>query len=434
MATADAYELVERRIQYEPLPSQTRFHCNVSRFRGYSGPVGSGKTVALVMECIRLAAVNPGLLGLMAAPTYPMLRDVFQRTMLETLENNKIPFNFLKQENHLELIDTGSEIIFRSADDPTRLVGTNLAWFAVDELTFCKQESWLRLEARLRHPLAVQLSGIAAWTPNGFDWVYDKFIAGSEANYHATLARPRENKYLPDGFYDSLQQSYDPKFYQQEVLGEYLAVNTGRVYHGFSDQNLEDVQYDPALPIIWALDFNVDPLCSVIVQCLGREIRVLDELFLRNSHTQAACDAFMERFDIRGWTWPHQIHIHGDTSGRSRGTRASRSDYDLIQTALRNIAGVTVRLDVPAANPPVKDRVNAVNASLCNALQETHLLIHPRCEELVRDLRQVTWNAGATVEIDKRSDPKRTHISDALGYYIARDHPVSAFRRQIRTQ
>jgi len=56
------------------------------------------------------------------------------------------------------------------------------------------------------------------------------------------------------------------------------------------------------------------------------------------------------------------------------------------------------------------------NARLRNYVGDTRLFIDPQCKELIRDFGRVTW--AATNEIDK-SDPARTHASDALGYFIA---------------
>ena len=63
-----------REITYSPLPSQKRLH-SAARFKGFSGPICSGKSQALCHEAIRLTYLNPGRLGLIGAPTYPMLRD-----------------------------------------------------------------------------------------------------------------------------------------------------------------------------------------------------------------------------------------------------------------------------------------------------------------------------------------------------------------------
>src|SRR5580698_7404828 len=103
----------ERGITYQPLPSQKRFHELKSRFKGFSGPIGSGKSQALCHEAIRLTYLNPGSLGLLGAPTYPMLRDATQAALFEILEANNIPFDQNKAENTLTFRDTGSRILFR---------------------------------------------------------------------------------------------------------------------------------------------------------------------------------------------------------------------------------------------------------------------------------------------------------------------------------
>src|SRR4051812_39585933 len=61
--------------RYQALPSQLSFHRDLTTpFKGYSGPIGSGKSYALVYEAILLSRINAGLLGFVGAPTYPMLR------------------------------------------------------------------------------------------------------------------------------------------------------------------------------------------------------------------------------------------------------------------------------------------------------------------------------------------------------------------------
>jgi hypothetical protein len=48
---------------------------------------------------------------------------------------------------------------------------------------------------------------------------------------------------------------------------------------------------------------------------------------------------------------------------------------------------------------------------------EARLLICAKCTELILDLEQVAYKPGSSV-IDKDRDPRRTHLSDALGYLI----------------
>jgi phage terminase large subunit len=118
------------------------FHECGATFKGFSGPVGSGKSQAVCQEAIRLSYQNPGRTGLLGAPTYSMLRDATQSALFEILGENGIPFEYIKSENTLFLKDSKSRILFRSMEDYERLRGSNLAWFGLDELTYTPEEAW----------------------------------------------------------------------------------------------------------------------------------------------------------------------------------------------------------------------------------------------------------------------------------------------------
>ena len=76
-----------------------------------------------------------------------------------------------------------------------------------------------------------------------------------------------------------------------------------------------------------------------------------------------------------------------------------------------------VQQKVPRANPQVRERIMLVNAKLKSAEGQVQMLISPRCRELVKDFEEVAFKAGSTV-VDKDKDPRRTHLSDALGYLV----------------
>ncbi len=403
-------------IEYAPLPSQERFHRCQARFKGFSGPVGSGKSQALCQEAIRLSYLNPGRAGLLGAPTYPMLRDATQSTLFEILGNSHIPHEYHKAENILVLTDTKSRIIFRPVDDYERLRGTNLAWFGLDELTYTAQEAWLRLEGRLRDPKASRLCGFAVWTPKGFDWVYRKFMERPVDGYAVTIAAPFENRHLlekvPD-YYERLKHSYDSQFFEQEVMGKYLTVGEGQVYYSFDRQrNLAEGKLDAAGPLRWSLDFNVDPMCSVVAQIRDSIVHVIDEIAIGRVSTPEVCQQFLERYpDHRGG-----VVIYGDATGTRRQTTGT-SDFEMVRQALARGGYRSASYRIPRANPEVRARVNLMNAMLRSAKGETRLFIDPRCRELIQDLEQVCYKPGSSV-IDKEKDPRRTHMSDALGYLV----------------
>jgi len=403
-------------IRYEPLPSQRKFHESAARFKGFSGPIGSGKSQALCQEAIRLSYLNPGRQGLIGAPTYPMLRDATLTSFLEVLGVNEIRHELNKSESLLVMRDTGSRIYFRAVDDFERLRGTNLAWFGLDELTYTAEEAWLRLEGRLRDPGAKRLCGFAVWTPKGFDWVYRRFVQGHVEGYEVVLAKPFENRHIlervPD-FYERLKRSYESKFFEQEALGEYLNVQASVVYDGFQrTRNVRELSVDGGLPLCWALDFNVDPMSSVVAQKSGDEVRVLDEIVLSRASTLQACEEFHSRYPN------HQagLVIYGDASGQRLQT-AGTTDYQIIKEFFRQTAYCGVRFRVPASNPSVRERVGLVNAKLISASGDTQLFVDPGCKGLIADFEEVTYKPETSV-IDKEKDPKRTHLSDAIGYLV----------------
>jgi Terminase large subunit, T4likevirus-type, N-terminal len=416
-------------ISYAPLASQRKFHSSKARFKGFSGPIGCGKSQALCQEAIRLSYINAGRQGLIGAPTYPMLRDATLTSFLEVLGNNGIRHELNKSELVLVMKDTGSRIYFRSVDDFERLRGTNLAWFGLDELTYTAEEAWLRLEGRLRDPLARQLCGFAVWTPKGFDWVYRKFIQDRVCGYDIVLAEPYENKHILDkipDFYERLKSSYDARFFEQEVLGTYLNVQAGVVYQGFKrDRNLRDMGVERDEPLLWALDFNVDPMSSIVAQKIGEEMRVLDEIVLSRASTAEACQEFQTRYPN------HRagVVVYGDASGQRLQT-AGTTDYQIIREYFRRTSYKSIKLRVPPSNPSVRERIALVNAKLFSADEDVQLLVHPRCKGLIADFEEVTFKPDTSV-IDKDSDPKRTHLSDALGYLVWQEcRPQVSFGEQ----
>ncbi len=416
MGRAGRSGLCTREIVHTPLPSQARFHRSAARFKGFSGPIGSGKSQALCQEAIKLSYLNAGRVGLLGAPTYPMLRDATQSTLLEILEKNGIPYDHNKAENTVVMRDTRSKILFRAVDEFERLRGTNLAWFGVDELTYCQEQAWVVLEGRLRDPRAKRLCGFGVWTPKGYDWVYRRFLADPVEGYEAIVAAAFENRFLlervPD-FYERLRRSYDEKFYRQEVMGQYLSTNGGLVYHAFQRaEHVEDVQVDPVLPLMWALDFNVDPMSSLVAQVADGVVKVLDEIVISRATTEQACEEFHARFPRHA----AGVCIYGDASGNRMQTTGA-TDYAVIREFFRRAGYLNVSYKVPRSNPLVRERTGLVNAKLKTASGERHLVVSRKCGELIKDFEEVGYRADGS-GIDKEKDSRRTHLSDALGYLV----------------
>jgi hypothetical protein len=164
--------------------------------------------------------------------------------------------------------------------------------------------------------------------------------------------------------------------------------------------------------LYWALDFNVDPMSSVVAQVVEGQVRVLDEIVLRRATTQEACAEFLKRYPR------HDIGVVvcGDASGNQQQTTGS-ADYDIVKEYFATYSNLKVDYEVPKCNPPVRSRVNLVNAKLRSASGVVGLFIDEKCKELIQDFEQVTYKTDG-YQIDKDRDRMRTHVSDAVGYLV----------------
>src|SRR5262249_49910008 len=147
------------------------------------------------------------------------------------------------------------------------------------------------------------------------DWVYRKFIADPVKGYHVTLAKPYENRFLlaevPE-YYRRLQNSYDEGLFRQEVMGEYVPLHAGLVYRAFNrNENVKDVNYDQYLPLLWSLDFNYNPMSSIVAQKVRGTIQVLDEIVIKGATTEEACQSFCSKYP-NPWAG---VVVYGDASG-----------------------------------------------------------------------------------------------------------------------
>lgn len=228
------------------------------------------------------------------------------------------------------------------------------------------------------------------------------------------------------------EEIWEPLYQQRPKLGS----GVGRAYKAYTEANKREVEFNPHYPLCLCCDFNVDPMSWVILQDYGDRVYVLEEISLPDATTLEAVEYFRRRLvpylqahRAMQTNQPMVLKMYGDASGTGRNT-AGKADWALIKDNLRSEPGIHPEYNVPPGNPYVRDRVTAVNAMLCNAKGERRMLIHPRCKGVIKDLERVVWKVG-TVDLDKRSDKTLTHLSDALGYEVYREHKIDGFNRVI---
>lgn len=188
---------------------QEAFWSNTAKYRAFIGGIGSGKTYAGAAECF---CMPPRTTGMVLAPTYRMLEDATIPALKE------IGYKHVKVFSQKRwMLNNGSVILFRSAEDPDRLRGPNLAWFWLDEAAQMHQDVWRIMIGRLRKEPA---RGWITTTPNPDrrDWVYDLF---SRDTAGLVTASTRSNPHLPAGFVDDLEARYTTEWREREIEGKF---------------------------------------------------------------------------------------------------------------------------------------------------------------------------------------------------------------------
>jgi phage terminase large subunit-like protein len=205
----------------------------------------SGKTRAGCVEVLRQPA---GSVGMVLAPTYPMLRDATLRTFLDLVNRGGILKTWHKAEMTAELSD-GKIVMFRSADNPDRLRGPNLGWFYLDEAAMMLHEVWLVMLGRLREAPG------RAWatsTPRGMNWLQKLFMGGE--GYAIVRSSTRDNPYLPAGFIESLEHTYTQRLLRQEVEGEFIDDVEGALWTRGQLDDLRVARHPDLVKVVVAVD------------------------------------------------------------------------------------------------------------------------------------------------------------------------------------
>lgn len=223
---------------------------------------------------------------------------------------------------------------------------------------------------------------------------------------------------------ESVKATTNEQDFKEQYQAHFLDMG-GSVYHAFTNDNLSDsAQYDAGSRILVGCDFNVDPMAWVLCHFKDGKLFVFDEVFLRNTNTEASLKYLRQKYSYhdQGWTFV------GDASGRARRSSApaSRSDYLII----KNIEGFGDKKVVFARrNPALLDRFATVNSALCNAKGERRLIINPNCKHVINDLSVMSFKEG-TNDVEKYDGTDIGHISDGLGYLLMKALPMKLDRHE----
>jgi hypothetical protein len=409
-----------QRIQADMHPGQLDFvNDQTTEILGMSAGYGAGKTRALCAKAVHLAAANQGFIGAVMEPTGPLIRDIWQNDFENFLEDYSIPYTFRASplpEYMLHLPNGDTKILCRSFENWSRIIGLNLAWVLADEIDTVTpsiaNKAFPKILGRLRAGNVRQFG--AASTPEGFRWMWNTFGSDeAKARIDRKLIKMRtaDNPHLPPDFIERLQANYDPSLLRAYLDGEFVNLTTGQVYDRFSrDKHLiVDLPNISGEPLRVGIDFNVGNMSAVIGIRTANGLTIFDEI--SGAHDTDALGA-----EIRRRYPDHRIYGYPDASGGNQSTNASRTDIQILET-------YGIGNQSPKANPPVRDRVAAVQALLENGKGQVRLKVSETCKRLTECLELQSY----TEKGDPDKDAGFDHMNDALGYIIWREfNPLHA--------
>ena len=415
---------------------QERFFRSRDRFIVAVAGRRSGKTEIakrrLVRSALSFTKHSSGKF-VFAAPTRDQAKRIYWDDLKELIPSSLID-DVLETELLVRLV-TGTRIQVVGMDKPERAEGEPIDGCVLDEFADMKARAWT---ASIRPALStLNRPGWAIFIgkPKGRNHFYQLFNrARSQAQPGWTALHWKSSSVIDPEEDAAAKRELDPLTYAQEYDADFVNFE-GRVYYPFlADTHAKErLPYSDTTDLVFAFDFNTSPGVAAVCQeqryagsnpnVAGEITAVIGEVWIpQNSTTPAVC-----RKLIADWgKHKGHVYLYGDATGGAKGSaKVMGSDWELIEAELRPVFRERLHLRVPKANPLERVRVNAVNARLLTADGKIRMLVDPaRAPHVVEDLEGVIALEGGSGEIDKLSYPMLTHISDALGYYVERRHPI----------
>jgi phage terminase large subunit-like protein len=395
------------KLQFELNPRQYDFVFSPARFSFYVGGRGAGKSYAGALRSIIQSQEQPGSLGLVGAPTYPMLRDAAQRMFFELC-----PPALLARHNKTENVTVfrnGSEILWRPAFEYDRYRGLNLAWFWLDEAPWCGYEAWQILKATLRQS-GYQTAAWATGTPRGRDGYARDFELAPQDGHALYRASTWANAHnLPASFVADL--GYSGAFAEQEIEGLFVAFD-GLVYmlDATENGNLRAGDGDYGR-VIGGIDWGYTNPTALLVFGLDGDKRAwqLDEFYQRRASMEeiirTALVKLTKQYNVSVWY-------------------ADAADPEAIDGANNALARAGLQCRVRAVQKgagSVRAGIQTVTSLLALRGDGTRgLYIDPKCVNTIAEFGSYAYATTERAKRDPAEEPikQSDHAMDATRYAL----------------
>lgn len=413
----------------EPHPVQSALWRTKARFPVAACGRRSGKSEIAKRKICKAAITCPYPDGwfVYSAPT----RDQAKRIAWQDLQRMLLDLDVVKRCYTSDLtikLNSGVEVCCVGMDRPERIEGRILDGIVLDEYANMRPEAW---EAHVRPALSTRdREGWALFvgTPEGRNHFWQLFMMASDPRNQpeweaftwksADIISPRELAIA--------KANMDPIMFAQEYEASFTTFD-GLAYYSFDRavHAKQELHYKSDLPLVFSLDFNVSPGTAAVIQEYEGYTNIIGQVWIaKGSNTRMVAEKLRE-------DWRHHqrdIYLYGDATGGNKHSQSTDgSDWDIVRGILRPVFTNRLKWRIGSSNPPVRARVNAVNARLRTADDKIHMRVCPfKAAKVVEDFEAVTVIPGTAGELDKYSDPDHSHLTDEIGYYTFAVHPTTA--------
>lgn len=390
-------------MQYIPHKYQQEFHKSNARFRTFIAGRRGGKTFAGTVEALWWADKYPGSIGWIVAPTYVMLRDTNIPSVLELLPEWALK-SWNKNESRI-VLQNGSQIVFRTAEDPQKLRGVGLDWIWLDEASFMKAGVWDVL-----YPTLTDRGGVlwATTTPQGYDWVYRKLYkpaVDGEEDFAAWQFRTIDNPYIDPQMVEQARRDMNDQMFRQEYLATFEKF-TGLVYPDFeTDTHVSEFDVNNLQAPLWFIAIDVgytNPTAIILgVEDAGHHLYIHSEWYESHKTVPEVAKQVKEMAKGRDI----QAYI---IDPASKGTHQT-SEMSVMSQFHEN------GIPVVSGDNNVSAGINRVT----QLLRLKALTIHPRCINVIEEFERYSWKESKDEEGNRYEKPIKAHdhLMDALRYF-----------------
>ena len=373
-----------------------------SRFRVLVAGRRFGKSYLSCVELLRGAIENPGQTYFYCAPTYRMAKDIAWKVL-----KRLVPKPWIKSKNETDLkieLVNGSMIELKGTENAMALRGRSLSGVVLDEAAFMDSEVWFEVI----RPALADKQGWALFisTPDGTaSWFYElwQYADSDDDDWERWCFTTIEGGNVPAEEVEAARAQLDARTFRQEFEASFENLS-GLVAISFADANIsKEVQDLPVLPLLLGVDFNVDPMSGICAVKKGDVLWVFDEIIMTGGATTwDFCEEVQNRYGV-----DRRIISCPDPTGGARKTQGvGTTDHSILRKS-----GFTV--STHRAPWKIRDKITCVNTALLDATGTRRMFIHPRCKELIKSLRTLTYAPGTGLP---NKNLGVDHAFDALGY------------------